>query len=158
MKKRIFLPTVFALSILVIGILSSNSVSAQQNYPSVVTKIAQRFNLKVGDVQEVFDEERDARRAEMFARFSERLDELVSLGEITASQKEAILDKHEEMQEKMDELMGLSYDERKEKMRSIREEFTNWLKSEGLENLVIGRLHGFGKGFGMGYMMGESQQ
>ncbi|EKE14601.1 MAG: hypothetical protein ACD_12C00399G0002, partial [uncultured bacterium] len=79
-----------ALSILVVGILATNSVTAANtNYPPIVTKIAQKFNLNVSDVQTVFDDDRDERRAEMFARFSDKLDELVSSGEITASQKEA---------------------------------------------------------------------
>lgn len=158
MKKKIILPTVFALSILVIGILSSNNVSAQQTYPSIVTRIAQKFNLKVSDVEVVFDEERDARRAEMFARFSENLDELVTSGKITSEQKEAILDKHEEMQNKMEDLSGATFEERHEKMREVHEEFRNWLIEQGLEDLEIGPLgRGFRKGFGMGYKMGGSQ-
>ena len=157
-RRKVILPTMLALSILVVGILATNVTAANSNYPPIVTKIAQKFNLNISDVQEVFDDERDERRAEMFARFSERLDELVSSGEITSSQKGAILDKHEEMQNKMDELRNLSPEERRDKMQSIHEEFRSWLKDQGFENLAIGPFgHGFKRGFGMGHMMGESQ-
>lgn len=157
MKNKIILPTVFALSVLVIGILATSNAKAQQNYPTIVTKLAQRFNLKIEDVEEVFDEERDERRAEMFARFSERLDELVSQGKITSAQKETILDKHEEMRDKMDELSGLSLEERRDKMREIHDEFKSWLNQQDLDSLGIGSFgQGFKKGIGMGRMMGAS--
>jgi len=155
-KKKIILPTVLALSVLVIGILATN-VSAQDssNYPPIVQKIAERFNLNVSDVQEVFDEERDERRADMYAHFAERLNDLIAEGKLTEAQKEAILDKHEEMQDKMEELKDLSHDERKEKMQALHEEFRVWLDVQGIDLTLVGPFgHGFTRGFHKGFMMG----
>ena len=149
-RKRIILPTMLALSILVIGVLATN-VRADEvnNYPPIVAKIAERFNLNVTDVQSVFDEERDERRAEMYARFSEYLDELVSSGKITVNQKDTILAKHEELQNQIDELRSLPAEQRREKMKSLHDDFKNWLNDQGLQNLNIGS---FGHGFRMGHM------
>jgi len=155
-RKKIIFPAVLALAILVVGILATN-VSAQDvsNYPPLVQKIAERFNLNVSEVEEVFDEDRDARRADRYAHFAEGLNDLVSEGKLTGSQKEAILDKHEEMQDKMEELKSFPVEERKTKMQEIREEFKNWTEQEGIDLSLIGQFgRGFKQGFKAGYRMG----
>lgn len=158
MKKKIILPTILALSVLVIGVLST-SVSAQDasNYPSIVQKIAERFNLNVSDVEQVFDEERDERRAEMFANFADRLDDLVSEDKLTEAQKEAILDKHEDIQDRMEEYKALPPEERHEKMQALHEEFRSWAEAEGIDLPLVGPFgHGFMRGYHKGYMMGAN--
>lgn len=159
MKKRIILPTVLAVSILFIGILAATKVSAEDSsyYPPIVQKIAEHFNLNVGDVQKVFDEERDERRADKYAFFAERLNDLVSEGKLTEAQKEAILDKHEEMQDKNEEWRNLSFEERKNKMQETREEFKEWAEEQGINLPLLGPFgKGFVKGFYRGYMMGTN--
>jgi len=44
-RRKVILPTMLALSILVVGILATNVTAANSNYPPIVTKIAQKFNL-----------------------------------------------------------------------------------------------------------------
>jgi len=154
-KRKIFLPAMLAFSIFVIGILATN-VSAQDvsNYPPIVQKIADKFNLNVTEVQQVFDQDRDERRADRYAQFAEDLNDLVTEGKLTETQKEAILDKHEEMQDKMEEFKTLSHEERHEKMQALREEFKSWAESQGIDLSVIGPFgHGFMRGFHKGYMM-----
>jgi hypothetical protein len=158
MKKKVILPTILALSVLVVGILA-NSVSAQDtsNYPPIVQKISDKFNLNVSDVQQVFDEEADEKRAERFAFFADRLDELVSEGKLREAQKESILDKHEEMQDKMEGLKDLAPEERKDKMRELHEEFKNWAEEQGIDLPLIGPFgKGYMSGFHKGYMMGAN--
>lgn len=158
MKKKIILPTILALSVLVVGILATN-VSAQDvsNYPPIVQKIAERFNLNVTEVQQVFDEERDERRADMYAHFAERFNDLVSEGKLTETQKEAILDKHEEMQNSMEELENLTPEERKLRMQTMHEEFKTWVEEQGIDLTLVGPFgRGFRHGFKSGYMMGPN--
>ncbi len=167
MRKKIILPSILALSVLLVGILASNAKALEtSNYPPIVQRIADRFSLNVSEVEKVFDEERDERRAEKFARFADRLDDLVSEGKISKAQKEAILDWHEKINDEMEKARNLSFEERREKMQSIQEEFRNWLKSEGINETNLGCLGmGFGKGFGMNglvkpggrFMMGGGQ-
>jgi polyhydroxyalkanoate synthesis regulator phasin len=66
----------------------------------LVTKIAQRFNLNQSDVQAVFDEYKNAERE---AEISERLQELVDEGKITAEQKTLIENKLKEVQAARDQ-------------------------------------------------------
>lgn len=158
-KKKVLLPTILAISVLVVGILAATNVSAQDtaNYPPIVQKIADRFNLNVSEVEQVFDEARDERRAEMYANFADRLDDLVSEGKLTETQKEAVLDKHEEVQDKMEALKDLAPEERREKAQAIHEEFKAWAEDQGIDLPLIGPFeHGFMKGFHKGYRMGSA--
>ena len=60
MKKKIFLPSILALSVLTISILATNVFAQDTNfYPPIVQKIADKFDLNISDVQKVFDEEAD---------------------------------------------------------------------------------------------------
>ncbi len=132
-EKKFFLPTILALSVLAVVIVRDASAANQNYYPPIVAKIADRFNLNIDDVQKVFDEERDKRRAEMFARLSERLDDLVEIGKITPAQKELILDKHEEMKDAIDDLSGLSFEERRQKIMQLKSEFREWMEESDID-------------------------
>lgn len=165
MKKKIVLPAFLALAVLAVGILATG-VSAQDtsDYPPLVQRIANRFSINAGDVQEVFDEERDERHAEAFARFADRLDELVSDGKLTEDQKEAMMDKHAEMHDAMEEYRSLSVEERREKMQTLHEEHQNWLEEQGIEENFLGMFRmgygkegGFRNGYREGLMIGSSR-
>lgn len=93
------LATVF-FSITVFGISQVNAQGSTGNYPSVIQKLVQKFGLKESDVQTVFDEARQERQSQVQAKFEERLNQWVKDGKLTESQKQAILAKHKELQEK----------------------------------------------------------
>jgi len=157
MKRKIFLPVFLSLAILTVGILATK-VKAEEvgSYPPIVQKIAERFNLNVSDVKQVFDEERDERRADRYARFTERLNDLVSEGKLTEDQKDAVLAKHEEMQNQIEELRNLSFEERKTKMQEVHDDFKSWAEGQGIDLSTIGPLGGpFGRGMGHGMGMGK---
>src|SRR3989344_2094674 len=118
MSKKFILPTTLIMGIIMLGLLSVSYASAQENtnYPSIVQKLAERFNLNEADVEAVFDEERQDHYADMQARFGERLDDLVSEGKITSEQKQAIISKHEEIHNKILQLKDMSLEERKAEM------------------------------------------
>lgn len=155
--KRFLIPTTAMLGLILVGLLSVSYVSAQDsgNYASIVQKIAEKFNLNEADVQAVFDEEREEHRADMQARWAERLDDLVNDGRITTQQKQAILDKHEEMHNKMLEWKDLSHEERRKNMQKLHEDFKTWAEGEGIDLPFLGPFGGgFRHRFKAGYMMG----
>lgn len=78
-----------------IGMASAATNSSGGN---LVDKIAQTFNLNKDDVQKVFDEDKVARQAERTAEMSERLQDAVDDGKITAAQKTLIESKMKEQQ------------------------------------------------------------
>lgn len=152
--KRVIVPTMITLGIIMIGLLtiSYSSVKAEGDYPSIVKKIAEKFNLNEKDVQAVFDEDRQSHFADMQARWSEKLDDLVNEGKITKEQKDAIVKKHEEMHNKMLELKDLSPEERKTKMQEIHEDLKAWADENGIDLAFVGpmkfKFHGLERGAG----------
>lgn len=122
-----------------VGMASAQSGTANTTDPmsSLVQKIASKFNLNKDEVQQVFDEEREAREAEREKRQSERLQKLVDEGTITSAQKTAIDAKIKELKTEReaskDSMKDLSDAERKAAMESKRTELETWTKSQGLD-------------------------
>src|SRR5688500_3501198 len=94
MKRKIFFP-VLAIAIIGMALTGANFVSAQDinGQTSLITKIAQKFNLNEADVKAVFEEEKTARHAAMKAQMEEKLNQAIKDGKITEVQKQAILEK-----------------------------------------------------------------
>jgi flagellar motility protein MotE (MotC chaperone) len=138
MKKRIVLPSIVALSILIIALQASNVLTDNlTNYSPIAQKIAEQLDIDAEEAEEVYDEEKDERRAESFAYFADRLDNLVDEGEITEVQREDLLDKHEEIQDALEEYQYLSTKEKREKLEAIHGDFANWLKEQDIEEGLI---------------------
>ncbi len=81
------------------SLIGANAASAQTSSgSSLVDKIVAKFNLNKDEVQAVFDEERTKQQAERAAEMSDRLQEKVDSGDITAEQKTLIEQKLAEQQ------------------------------------------------------------
>lgn len=137
---------VLALGVIAsVGYFGGNYVlagDANPMYESLVTKIAQKFNLKEADVEAVFEAVRDERRDEMKSQRSERLTQAVSDGVITEAQKVTLL-------AKMEEHIG--------ERQVNRVEMQNWYKDQGIDETKLreymrpeGKGNGEGRGYGMG--------
>ena len=143
MNKKV-LAAVLALGIIAsVGYFGSSLVLADDENPvhqTLITRIAQKFNLKEADVEAVFEAVRDERQEEMKAKKEEKLSQAVSDGVITEAQKTAILAK---MQEHMGE------------RQQNREEMQSWFKEQGIDETKLRdylRPEGRGDGRGMGKM------
>lgn len=155
LKKRIILPTILLTGALAAGTLGISNVSAQDtSYPNIVQRLAQKFNLDANQVQEVFMEVHNQRQAEMEARLVQRLEDMVVDGKITQDQKQMILNKHEEMQAKMDEWKDLEPEARRGKMQAYHEEIRTWAEENNLDFPFPLMMHGgghMGGGFRRGF-------
>lgn len=153
MKKRIILPAILLTGALAVGTLGVARAYAQDsgNYPPVIQKLAEKFGVSADEVQSVFEEVRAEHQAEMLTNFEERLDNAVQEGKITAEQKQLILDKHEEMQAKMDALRDLDPEQAREQMKALHEQMQTWAEENGIDFPFVGFKSGFGKGFKMGH-------
>lgn len=80
------------------GIGAVSAATTGTGGDSLVSKIAQKFNLKESDVQAVFDEAKTEREAKHQAALSDHLQQLVDDGKITANQKTLIENKVTELQ------------------------------------------------------------
>ncbi len=123
------------------GLVKLSTVSADElsTYPSIVQKIADKFNLNVDEVKTVFDEDRTVHQAEMEVKMTERLDEAVTDGQITEAQKNLITAKHEEIQAKMEEIRNLTtVEEKKAAKDALRTEIQQWLADNDIDLQFFG--------------------
>ncbi len=97
-KSQLIGLSTMAVTLGVVGLTSFASAATSTSGTSLVDKIATKFGLNKTDVQAVFDEEKTERQAERKAEVSERLQDLVDDGKITAEQKTKIEAKQEELQ------------------------------------------------------------
>ncbi len=142
--KNFFIITAVALLLLIGSFAIVRLASAQDTekpLPTLVQKIAQRFGLNQADVQAVFTEHRNEMLQQMQTRFEERLNQAVADGKITEAQKQKILAKHKELQQKKAESrqnwQDMTAEERqaaKDDLRQAREQFRSQLDSWANEN------------------------
>jgi len=140
--KKVLIYSLVAVGILIAGVASVQAEN-DGNYPSIIQKLAERFNLNADEVREVIDENRE----EMYQRkensFEDRLDRM----EFSEEQKGAISAKRSEMWSKYGELKNLSPEERCSGMKEMKEEMKTWAEENDVN---FGILNGFNKGYGKG--------
>lgn len=159
-KTKFIIITSVAVGILamggVLGALGLGIVSAQEsldNYPLIIQNLAKRFNLDADEVNQVFEDTKET-------KMSERLDQSVEDSTITEEQRDLIIEKYEEMHNKMEEINNqeLTREERKDAIQTLKEELRDWAEENDipLDSLVMrgGRYGPYGKGFKHG-MMGD---
>lgn len=135
------------------------TVSAQSPmYSNLVTQIAQRFNLKESDVQDVVNQVRQSKVSSMQANWEARLAKAVTEGKITDAQKSAIIAKHAELQTAYLGLKDLSASERKAKITQIQADLKQWASDNKLDASLLkmlGLRSGVREGFKLGYWAGS---
>lgn len=151
---KILIILVVSLSVLVLG---GYVVSAQidGNYPPIVQKLAERFNLNPDEVNKVFAKQHQEMHQQHRAHLEERLTTAVEEGKITEEQKQAILKKMDEIKGKMEKLRDLPAAERREALRNLRQELKDWAKDNNIDLGLIGcgpGMHGPGGPMGEGHM------
>lgn len=141
--SKLIIPAVALGALMFVGYLWTGKTTAQAIGPnqSVVDKLVERFGLNKDEVTGVFDEMHQERQQERQAYMESRLDQAVKDEVITADQKQALLNKHKEMQEKQ---------------KQLREEMQKWMEESGIdfEKLAPYRVGFGGPGFGRGHKFG----
>ena len=138
-------------------------------FNSLVDKLVSKFNLNKEEVEQVFEEERQARWQEMEQKrneiVGEKLDQAVKNGELSNEQKQLITNKLAELEKEREANreahQNLSEEERAQTMKNHREELEKWASDNkiDLKYLFLGGLGrkmggermggGFGQGRGM---------
>ncbi len=156
-KKKIKKPVILILlasivvliSISVIGCTDSGDASQSlEDYPMVVQKLAQEFELDPEKVQDVLEEARENSTEDMKKRFEEKtaevkdaidsrfeimLEKAVEEGEITSKQKEEILAKKTEIAQNIEGLKDLPPEERRASFQELRENIKEWAENNDLD-------------------------
>jgi hypothetical protein len=152
MRTKIMVISGIASATLLGGGLITQQVFAQGNgtVSSLVSELAQKFNLKPADVQAVFDEHQQEVRADRQQRYADRLTQAVTDGKLTQAQKDLILAKQLETQEKLTDLRNTQdKNERRSKMQQIQSDLKTWAQTNNIDPQWLRPELGPGKGMMM---------
>ncbi|MBP7134652.1 hypothetical protein KBA73_05540 [Patescibacteria group bacterium] len=117
-----------------VGILHAAPTTTAHANPmsSLVTAIAQKFNLNTADVQTVFDAERTQHEAEKETRVKTHLDAEVVAGTLTQAQEDALIAKQKEVKAFMETLKDKTDAERETALKTQKEALDQWVKDSGI--------------------------
>ena len=136
--------------VIVLGVgISYAQANGNPGPGSLITKLVEKFNLDRSEVEQVFEENRAGKQAQIQARHQEMLEQAVEDGKLTEEQKNLLLEKRGEMRKEMEHL---SWEERQENRVKHRQEMQDWAEENGIDLSVLQGLgNGKGKkGFGSG--------
>ncbi|MFH1713080.1 MAG: hypothetical protein ABH896_02750 [Candidatus Jacksonbacteria bacterium] len=143
MKKFLISAMAIAAVILLgVGVAQTRAQGPNIDFrTNIIQKLAERFNLDSNKVQEVFDEARSERQQKMQEnmenRLNEQLDNAVSAGKVTEEQRQAILAKKAEMQEKYQDLKDLTPEQRQVKMMGFGKLHRDFGLGQGMRGMGI---------------------
>ena len=141
-KRYILLPIAMLGLVAVLAWSVPDKVSAfngQKRQSGFAAVIAHKFGLDQTVVEETIKEfhqqEMELRHQEMESKMEERLLRAVSEGNLTETQMRAILEKHDEMYERMQELheQDLSPEDMREMRADIHEAMQAWAEEQGID-------------------------
>jgi hypothetical protein len=150
MKKRyLVLSSIAAGGVIgLAGLGIANAQTTTTGQSSLISKIAQKFNLKEADVQSVFDEQRASDQAAHQAEEKTQLDQAVKDGKLTQVQEDLIIAKQNELQSFMDSLADKTQMERRTAMDAKKVELDKWATDNNIPmqymHFMGGREHGMG--------------
>jgi len=105
------------------------------DYPPIVQKIADKFNLKPADVQAVFEQQHEDRQKNHQAKLEETLNQAVKDGKLTETQKDKLLAKLESLKDEIKDEIKENRQEHHENHQKIKSELEAWAKANGIDNL-----------------------
>lgn len=157
MKKPLIVAGVLG-SVTLASLAGMGAVSAEtgtSGRESLITRIAQKFNLQESEVKAVFEEERTAREAERTKAIETELAQAVTDGKLTTEQKDKILAKRAELQAEreadFDTLKDKTAEERRTAMQTKRVELKKWATDNDIPTEYARYVFGHGGGHhGMG--------
>jgi len=137
------LGVVAGIALTQVGFVSAATADTNE-LPPGIQAVIEKFNLNKDEVVKVLEVDRASRQEEMKAKFEEKLATLVTEGKITQAQKDAIITKHNELESNKDS-------NNHEEMKTLHDEFQNWLTEQGIDDSLIrpaekGEMRGKGLG------------
>lgn len=114
--------------------ISSTALAAtsDDDYSPIVKKIADKFNLKDADVQQVFKDEKTLHQQKHQQGLEDKLDQAVKDGKLTEEQKNQLIAKLESLKS---EFKPEKNQQRMLKHQNLHDELEAWAKDNGINNL-----------------------
>lgn len=163
--KKVFLGglTAVGIGLAVAGNhFASAATTSNTGRDGLIDKIVSKFNLNKSDVQQVFDDHKSEMLQNRLEKDSARLDDLVTKGKITSSQKDLIVNKQKELFTAMQDWEKQHQNEdhatqdfrnaKKDFMQSQRDSLEQWAEDNDIDLKYL-RPMGGPRGHHMGGMM-----
>lgn len=141
-KKYLRASIITAISFFIvsfIGMSCTNELDAsgeedlKEDYPAIVGQLAERLDVDPDEVLEAFKDINEERKEKFKEDFEERLDKAVEEGVLTEEQKEAIIAKREEIAEEIQEIEGMSPDEKREAIKDMVSDLKEWAEENDID-------------------------
>jgi hypothetical protein len=127
-NKKLIIP---ASALIMAGAgVASVSAATSLTAPSLAQEIAQKFHLDQSQVQSVINQHRGEVQQNREARYEQRLTDAVNSGQITASQKQAILDEHNKL---LSEIKASTGGNRRPDLQNVRQEAKDWASQNNID-------------------------
>ena len=125
--------------------VGAGAVSAATNGQpgTLAQKLASAFNLDPTKVQAVIDQNHTDQQQKHEATYETRLGQAVTDGQLTAAQKQAVLDEHNKLTSELDNAKNLSGTDQRNLMNKVRQEAQDWATKNNIDQkwLVPGGRH-----------------
>lgn len=141
-KKSIRVSIIMILSFFIVSIIgmsctyklnASGEKDSGEDYPVIVEHLAKKLDIDPEKVLEAFKDINQERKEKFKEDFEKRLDKAVEEGVITEEQREAIIAKREEIAEEMQEIEGMSQDEKREAIKDMVSELKEWAEDNDID-------------------------
>jgi hypothetical protein len=123
-----------------VGIAGVSAESATKS-DSLAGKIASAFHLNQTDVQKVIDTDRADHRAAMEQKFTDRLNQAVTDGKITAAQKDQILAKQKELTDTLEANKDKDPAARHAAIKTEMDSLKQWATDNKIPLNLLGPMH-----------------
>jgi hypothetical protein len=134
-KKVILTSTIFATLLLIAYGATAIKAGDSSNYPPIVQVVADKFGLNVDEGDEALSEVKAEHFAQMQESKEDKLNQAVTDGVITEEQKQALLDKHQEMWQGW-----------KAEKEQYQKDMQTWYEEQGIDHeALMEYMGGFGK-------------
>jgi len=135
-RRKVLILGVTSVAAMSMLVVSQHAFAAGTGTPmsGLVSAIATKFNLKPADVQAVVDQYQQDEQATRAQKETDRLNQAVTDGKLTAAQRDLIVAKQKEMQASMDQIRGLSNDaDRKAAMDKLQTDLKTWSQQNNID-------------------------
>ena len=135
-RRKILILGVASVSALSVALISQHAFAQETTNPmsGLVTAIASKFNLKPADVQAVVDQYQTTQEAARQQTETDRLNQAVTDGKLTAAQRDLIIAKQKDMQTQMDSIRAMSNNaDRKAAMDKFQTDLKTWAQQNSID-------------------------
>lgn len=147
-KKAFSILTVLTLVTVLTFAVVPNSYAADQEPTSFIDKLIAKFGLNKTEVEQTYTEYKQERQTYMNQRFNEKVDQLLSEGKITQTQKTQILNKHTELVQERnnnwEEFKNMDPEQKRAEMQKRHDEMEQWAEEIGIDFDEVFEMNGFG--------------